>query len=215
MKFYFDYISPNAYIAWKEIGKLAKRFDQTIEPIPVLFAGLLKASERSGPAEIPLVRRWMFKNVLRKCAELDVPFAVPASHPFNPLLALRVTATNCSELCREALIETIFDAVWAKGQDVTDRAVVAELLTVAGLDSEECLSEAGSQEVKDRIRENTQAAFEEGVFGVPTVIVDDELFWGYDDFHYLERRLAGKDEFSAEEFEAFLAVSATAQRRAL
>ena len=75
VRFYFDYISPNAYVAWTQLPALVRRHGAAIEPIPVLFAGLLEAAGRLGPAEIPLQMRWMWKNVCRKAALLGIPFA--------------------------------------------------------------------------------------------------------------------------------------------
>ena len=91
IKFYFDYISHNAYIAWTQIDDLAKKYSRQIEPIPVLFAGLLNAHNQLGPAEVKAKRNWMLGNTLRKAAVLNIPLNPPASHPYNPLLSLRAS----------------------------------------------------------------------------------------------------------------------------
>jgi len=212
MKFYFDYISPYAYIAWTQIRALAAKYEQTIEPIPVLFAGMLQESGRLGPAETPLLRRWMWKNVMRKCAGLGIPLKPPATHPFNPLLPLRVTALEMGDDQREQLIDLIFAAVWANSQDVTDVQVVGPLLSQVGLDPESAFAQVQLPAVKQRIRENTAAAISNGAFGVPTMIVDGELFWGHDDFCYLETFLQGETSYDTAELEAWAAVKASASR---
>ncbi len=91
IRFLFDYISHNAYLAWTQIGVVAARHGREVEPEAVLFAGLLNAHGQLGPAEIPSKARWMMLDVARKARRLGVPIAPPASHPFPPLLALRVT----------------------------------------------------------------------------------------------------------------------------
>ena len=91
MKSYFDYISNNAYIAWTQIGEIAKKYERLLEPIPVLFAGLLNAHNQLGPAEVAAKLKWMIGNTLRKAALLQIPLNPPASHPFNPLLSLRAS----------------------------------------------------------------------------------------------------------------------------
>jgi len=111
LRFYFDYVSPNAYLAWTQLPALAERYDVAVEPVPVLFAGLLAAHDRMGPAEIPVVMRWMWKNILRKSAVLGVPFQPPAFHPFNPLLALRVSSLPLRPEEQRRLINALFQAV--------------------------------------------------------------------------------------------------------
>ena len=72
IKFYFDYISPNAYIAWTQIQKTAEKYGQSVEPIPVLYAGLLNTHNQAGPAEFPSKAKWMLGNTLRKAALLKI-----------------------------------------------------------------------------------------------------------------------------------------------
>ena len=212
MQFYFDYISPYAYIAWTQIRALATKYDRTVEPIPVLFAGMLQASGRLGPAETPLMRRWMWKNVMRKCAGLGIPLKPPATHPFNPLLALRVTALEMADDQREQLIDLIFAAIWANSQNVTDVQIVGPLLSQVGLEPKMAFEQVQSPAIKLQIRENTAAAISRGAFGVPTMVVDGELFWGHDDFCYLEAFLQGKARYDTAELEAWVAVKASASR---
>src|SRR2546428_14018053 len=88
VRFYFDYISSNAFLAWTQLPKLSDKYGFTIEPVPVLFAGLLEAHGQLGPAEIPAKVLWMAKNNVPKAALLGVPLNAPAFHPSNPLLAI-------------------------------------------------------------------------------------------------------------------------------
>ncbi|MGI9303876.1 MAG: 2-hydroxychromene-2-carboxylate isomerase [Gammaproteobacteria bacterium] len=193
IRFYFDYVSPNAYIAWTQLGELAGKYRCTVKPVPVLFAGLLNAYDQMGPAEIPAKYAWMAANMLRKTQQLGVPFNPPVFHPFNPLLALRVSSLDTPPATRDALVGALFSAVWVDAQDVTDNATVARIATAAGLDGAEAVRRGNDTEAKQRVRQQTDAAIAAGVFGVPTMIVGEELFWGYDDFAYLELYLQSKD----------------------
>jgi 2-hydroxychromene-2-carboxylate isomerase len=92
VRFYFDFISPYAYLASTQLDGIAARTQVTIERVPVLFAALLDAHGQKGPAEIPAKRRYTWKDVSRKCHAAGVPIAPPPSHPFNPLLGLRVAS---------------------------------------------------------------------------------------------------------------------------
>ena len=105
IRFYFDYESPNAYLAWTQLPKLAARYRATVEPVPILYAALLDAHGQLGPGEQPTKGRWMGKNMLRKAALLGVPLNPPAFLPFNPLLALRVSMLPPETQRRDALID--------------------------------------------------------------------------------------------------------------
>jgi 2-hydroxychromene-2-carboxylate isomerase len=193
IRFHFDYISNNAYLAWLELPKLAAKYGRRVEPVPTLFAGLLGAHGQLGPAEIPAKAAWMFRNTLRKAALLGVPLNAPVHHPFNPLLALRVSNAPNTEAERGRAISALFDAVWVQREHVSEPAVVARVLSAVGLDGARLVAEASAEPGKARLRADTDAAIARGVFGVPTMIVGDELFWGYDDFPMLELHLAGRD----------------------
>lgn len=206
IRFYFDYVSPNAYLAWTQLPGVADRHGFAIEPVPVLFAGLLEAYGQLGPAEVPAKLRWMFKNNLRKATLLGVAINPPAFHPFNPLLALRVSSLPLESPERWSLIGSLFRAVWVRGLHVSDAAVVAELADQIGLEGAALVSEAQHSTCKARLREQTDDAIARGVFGVPTMGVGNELFWGYDDFPHLELFLAGKDPLDATEWQKWSAI---------
>jgi 2-hydroxychromene-2-carboxylate isomerase len=201
LRFYFDYISSNAYLAWTQLPKLASRFDVEVEPIPVLFAGLLEAHGQLGPAEVLPKAWWMARNNLRKAALLGVPLEPPRHHPFSPLLSLRVSSLPLAREPRDALISALFEAVWVRGLHVSEPTVVESLATGLGLPGRQLVESAQQPEAKARLRAQTDAAIASGVFGVPTMIVEDELFWGYDDWPWLELFLAGKDPLDPRELE--------------
>ena len=191
--FYLDYISSNAYLAWLELPKLAARHGARVTPVPVLFAGLLEAHGQLGPAEVRPKALWMMRNNLRKAALLGVPLNPPRFHPFNPLLALRVSSLKLPDEERHALVTALFEAVWVRGLHVSEPDVLAEVARSVGLDGPRIVREAQAPETKARLRTQTDEAIAQGVFGVPVMIVGDELFWGYDDLPYLEHLLAGTD----------------------
>jgi 2-hydroxychromene-2-carboxylate isomerase len=200
IRFYFDYESPNAYLAWTQLPKLAQRYGFSIEPAPILYAALLDAHGQIGPGECPAKGRWMNKNLARKAVLLGVPLAAPAFLPFNPLLALRATLLPTDTRERDALIDALFRAVWVRGLHVSDTAVVERVADEIGLPGATLVAKAQTPEIKHQLRVRTDEAISRGVFGVPSMEVGDELFWGYDDFPYLELFLAGKDPIDAAEW---------------
>jgi len=213
MRFYFDYISSNAYLAWTQLPKLTAKYGVAIEPVPVLFAGLLEAGGQLGPAEIPAKSVWMAKNNARKAALLGVPLKPPAFHPFNPLMSLRVSSLQIDAADRQRLIDALFRAVWVHGLHVSEPAVVESVADEVGLAGAELVAAAQQPECKARLRTQTDDAIARGVFGVPSMEVGDELFWGYDDFPYLELLLAGKDPIDAAAWKTLPPPTASAMRK--
>ncbi|HYM48199.1 MAG TPA: 2-hydroxychromene-2-carboxylate isomerase [Burkholderiaceae bacterium] len=211
IRFYFDYVSPNAYLAWTQLPALAERHGAVIEPVPVLFAGLLEAHGQLGPAEVPAKMRWMWKNTLRKAAVLGVELNVPAFHPFNPLLALRISSSLVPDAQRR-LIDALFNAVWVRGLHVAEPAVVENIVNEMRLDGAALVAESQQAARKTALREQTDQAISGGVFGVPTMAVGDELFWGYDDLIFLERFLEGTDVIGREKWEDSALPQASAVR---
>ncbi len=213
LEFFFDYISPNAYLAWPQIRRIAAQYDRRLEPRPVLFAALLQAHGQAGPAEIRPKMSWMVRNCLRKAHSLGMELRAPASHPFNPLLALRVTRALQGSAQHAAVIDALFAATWAQSRDLSDPRTVHAVLTACGCEASRVIEHAGSDEMKLALRTDTDTAIARGVFGVPSVIAGSELFFGFDDLPWLERHLNGDDVFDAAEYDAWLEVQPSAWRR--
>jgi 2-hydroxychromene-2-carboxylate isomerase len=213
--FFFDYISHNAWLAWHQAPALARRHGLQLTPVPVLFGAMLSHYRQVGPAELPAKSSWMLRNVLRKARLHGIPIAPPASHPFNPLLALRATCAVDDEAARVRTVDRVFRATWAEGRAVQEPDVVRALLVELGLPADALLAAAASEPAKARLRENTEQALALGLFGVPTLAVRGELFWGFDDLEYLEMFLDGRDVLSADrgELEAWRQVRPTVERR--
>jgi 2-hydroxychromene-2-carboxylate isomerase len=193
IRFLFDYVSPYAYLASTQIRALAARHLRAVEAVPVLFAGMLDATGARGPAEIPAKKHYMHRDVDRLARSLGVPVEPPATHPFNPLIALR--ATGCLEEgeARWRFVDAVYRAAWVEGARVDDAGTVERLAAGAGLDGEALVQLASSAEAKARLREATAAAIAAGVFGVPTFLVDSELFWGVDSLALLDAYLRGAE----------------------
>jgi len=203
--FYFDYISHNAYLAWHALPQLAARHGYALRPVPVLFAGFLKAYGQLGPAEIPPKLDWMNRNNLRKAALLGIPFNAPARHPFNPLLLLRLTAADMDEPQRCALTGALLHGIWADALEPEDPAAIAHCLAAHGIEAAALIARAAEPAVKASVRANTDEAIARGAFGVPTMLVGTEVFWGYDDLPFLERFLAGDDPLAERDVAGFTA----------
>ncbi|MBA4740553.1 MAG: 2-hydroxychromene-2-carboxylate isomerase [Burkholderiales bacterium] len=183
---YLDFISPYAYLAFKEIERgLSKRVDFTYRPI--LFAGLLNHYGQLGPAEIPHRREWTFLQALWQGKEAGIPIQLPQSHPFNPLALLRLaiaetTSGNPSqETCNE-----IFEFVWNRGVDVTDENEFLALKNAITLERD-----LNDPTVKEQLKTNTEEAIANQVYGVPSFHYNNKIFWGNDSLKMLEAYIDG------------------------
>ncbi len=197
LDFYFDYLSPYAYLASLELPGLCERHAVELRARPVLFAGLLGHWGQRGPAEIPPKGRHAFRDCLRYALLRDIPLRSPRQHPFRPLTALRVSLVEVSGADQLRVIRALFEYGWASGGDLGDDTEIEAALDSAGLDGKELVARAGEPASKEQLREETKAAVGRGVFGIPTMIVQGELFWGLDQLRYVELFLEGKDPLAS------------------
>ena len=170
---YFDFVSPFSYLQCEQLPALESSI--RIRYRPVLFAALLAAHGHKGPAEIASKRRFTYRFVVWQAAKLGIPLKFPAAHPFNPLALLRLAIAAD---CEPSAVRRIFRFVWRDGRLGDLPIEWAELMSE--LDIPDAASRIASSEVKDALKKNTDDAIARGVFGVPTLAIGDELFWGVD-----------------------------------
>jgi 2-hydroxychromene-2-carboxylate isomerase len=210
---YFDFISPYAYLGFFRARDIAERRGLALALRPVLFAGLLNHWGQLGPAEIPAKRAWVFKDSLRSARLQGIPFRLPKFHPFNPLAALRLALPEVAGADQPKVVEAIFLAGWAKGLDLGSPEDLAAALAEAGLDASALLAKTGDPAVKEALRLRTEEAIARGIFGVPTVFVGDEMFWGADRLDHVELSLDGRDPLANVDLSDFIDPPRAADRR--
>jgi 2-hydroxychromene-2-carboxylate isomerase len=170
---YFDFISPFAYLQSERLDAISRKTHLRCRP--VLFAALLDAGGQKGPAEIPGKRAFTYKFVVWQARRLGIPLKFPHEHPFNPLRLLRL-AIACD--CRPDAVHRIFRFVWRDGRLPDLPIEWAELAHDLGMPDAD--ARIADPDVKDALRRNTDEAIARGVFGVPTLAIGGELFWGVD-----------------------------------
>lgn len=192
---WLDFISPYAYLAFEQLPQALQGLSYSMDYRPVLFAGLLKHHGQLGPAEIAGKRDWTYRQVLWLAHSQGVPMQIPAAHPFNPLGLLRL-ALACGDESGQVnryVCETVLRHVWRGGADAADPARLQAL--AAQLQPGQ---DPASDAVKTRLRANTDEAIAQGLFGVPTFVVDGKLFWGFDALPMLRAYLAGDAWFAGQ-----------------
>ena len=181
--FYFDPISPYAYLAFHALPAALQGHSVAIRYKPILFAALLQANGQKGPAEIPGKRDWTYRQVLWLAKQQGVAMALPTAHPFNPLALLRVLllGADASGCVNRYLAELALNHVWQSGGDPVDSQRLSALS--AAIESH-CAARgteiATPDAAKQQLRDNTDEALDRGVFGVPTACLDGLSFWGLD-----------------------------------
>ena len=172
-KWYFDFISPFAYFQAARFSKLPSELE--IEARPVVFGAILKHWRQLGPAEIPPKRRFVYRLFQWNADQMGIPFAMPPLHPFNPLPALRLCIAAGGQIEH---VRAVFDVIYGRGVQPDSAEGVQAIADALGIfDPEAAMSEVA---VKDQLRSNTEAAIADGAFGVPTFVVNGEVFWGDD-----------------------------------
>jgi 2-hydroxychromene-2-carboxylate isomerase len=195
IEFFLDFVSPFAYLAFERLPQVLEGCSYAVEYRPVLFAALLQHHGQKGPAEIESKRAWTFRHVHWLAAQQGTPMQTPAVHPFNPLALLRL-AVACGPNRR--VCEAIFRHVWAGGgADANDAARLAALAAELGP-----ARDAAGDDVKRELREATDAAIAQGVFGVPSYHCEGRLFWGLDALPMLRAAVAGDAWFDGPTWEA-------------
>lgn len=199
LTFYFDVISPYAFLALEALPEFLTGHSHSVTYKPILFAALLKHHGQLGPAEIAGKREWTYRQVQWLAQRQNTPLQMTATHPFNPLGLLRLalacaTPGELGELSPNRYVcETIFRHVWQGGADAADAGRLVELTRRLAP-----ARAPDSDEVKAALRANCDQAIAHGVFGVPTIEVDDKLFWGLDALPMLRDYLNAEGWFQTD-----------------
>lgn len=191
MRWYYDYISPYAYLQSTKLSQFSQL--QSVECVPILFAGLLNHWGNVGPAEIEPKRQWTFRNCLWLAQRDGIPLTPPRHHPFDPLPLLRLSIIHNSSI---ELVQRLFRYVWVEGNLPQDEAAFSALLDEVHTKPEELTCNT----VKQKLRENGLKAIERGIFGVPTVEYRDDIIWGYESNDMVLAALSGAKHYIAREF---------------
>jgi 2-hydroxychromene-2-carboxylate isomerase len=207
--FYFDFISPYAWLGFQAQPEALQGISHRVHCKPVLFGAMLKHHGQLGPAEIPAKRDWTYRQVQWLARQQGVDLQMPAAHPFNPLALLRLAVASQSDgPPNRYATEQIFRHVWCTGLDAADPDRLAVLAA-----SIAPVQDPQSAQVKQQLQTWTQEALALGVFGVPTWVVDGKVFWGQDALPMLRAYLLGDDWFSGPGWNGVSAIAVGIRRQ--
>ncbi len=205
-EWFFDFISPFSYLQLRKVREWRHRLE--ITPIPIAFGAVLNHTGTLGPAEVPGKREHMYRHIVWQAEREGIALKFPPAHPFNPLVALR--------LCIAAgttwdSIEIIFDHIWREGRTAVSAVDLTDIARRLGIDDAE--KAVADPTVKAQLRANTDNAIAAGVFGVPTLRVGGEMFWGNDTSMMVEEWLADPQRFASSEYQRIGTLPLGVERR--
>jgi 2-hydroxychromene-2-carboxylate isomerase len=192
-EWFFDFISPFSYLQLDKVQAWRQRLN--ITPVPIAFGAVLNHTGALGPAEVAGKREHMYRHIQWQAERDGITLKFPPAHPFNPLVALR--------LCIAAgttwdSVDAIFRHIWRDGRSGVSAEDFADVGRALGVhDVEKSVSDAA---VKSQLRSNTDAAIAAGIFGVPTLRVGGELFWGNDASGMIDEWLDDPQRFASPEY---------------
>jgi 2-hydroxychromene-2-carboxylate isomerase len=205
-RWFFDLVSPFSFLHFEQFHNLPANLK--VEFVPVLFAGLLNHWEQKGPAEIPTKRIYTYRYVTWLAQSLGIPFKVPPSHPFNSLPALRLLMAAGPI---QANVATAFDMIWKEARDLQEPKEIAELGKRMGIKN--VPAALMNETIKSKLRANTDDAISKGIFGVPTFLIGDVIFWGQDSLDMMLDYLRDPGVFETPEMQRALTLPVGASRR--
>jgi 2-hydroxychromene-2-carboxylate isomerase len=179
--FYYDIVSPFAYLYIKQRQRLEKKLE--ITPVPILLGGLLRAADNKGPGEVAAKRPHTYQFCVWQAEKLGIPFRFPEHHPFMTVAPQRLLVEKNADW---SMVERAFDYVWVEGKD--PNLSWSEFCLYLGLPDD--TAKPDSPEIKAQLISNTNQAKIAGAFGVPALIVNQHCFWGVDTIDWVLDYLA-------------------------
>ena len=190
--FYFDLASPYAYLGSLQIDELAARHGRTVRWRPIMLGAMFKAVGTGPLMQYPLKGDYSARDLVRCARLLDVPIKMPPGFPHFTLPAARgfywLEQTGAADTAK-ALAQAFYAAYFGEGRDVSGADETAIIAAGLGVEREAFLAAIQDPDIKARLKDETNAALERGVFGAPFFFSDDEPFWGHDRMDQLERWL--------------------------
>lgn len=189
--FYYDIVSPFAYLYIKQRHRLEKQLQ--ISPVPVLLGGLLRATDNKGPGEVAAKRPHTYQFCVWQAEKLGIPFRFPEHHPFITVAPQRLLVQEQADW---PMVERAFEYIWMEGKD--PNLSWSEFCAYLGLPAD--TPKPDDQAVKAKLISNTEEAKANGAFGVPALIVNQRCFWGLDTIDWVLDYLARPGMFDESSY---------------
>ena len=195
VKFYYDLVSPYSYLAHREVSRICGENGAELSLKPMLLGAVHNAVGLQAPIEIEAKARYQARDIRRWAEHYGLPMDFPEPFPFRTLKTMRAAMFLKERGELEAFTREAFALYWEEGgapmglQQVDEDGPVSEAARRIGADPDEVLAGASAPEAKEALKAATGEAVERGVFGAPAFFVGEEMFWGNDRLHFVEKAL--------------------------
>lgn len=197
VEFLFDFCSPNAFLAHKMLPHIAQSYAVTVTSRPVLLATVFKATNNQSPFEAFSENRrkstYLIHDLHRYARRRGLSFHMSPHFPLNTKFAMRGATYASGKSWENQYLDAIFDAIWIHGQKIGDLNVLMDVVQEHNLPTRKIREAIGSSEIKQKLKEQTKSAVRRGVFGVPSIFVGSEMFFGRNSLCNVELELSQPD----------------------
>ena len=184
-EFYFDFISPYSFLAHKQIRKIEKENAVKIKYMPIFLGGLHNLTGIKAPGFIPIKAKYMIKDCKLWAEKYDIIFKFNNYFPIKTLDLMRCVLVAEKKNFAQSFINKVFDAIWKDGLNLNDNIIVEKLLKNLGINPKTFLMEAVDPKIKNELKKRTDDAYKKGIFGTPSFIVNNKIFWGQDRLEFV------------------------------
>ena len=178
--FYFDFISPYSFLAHKEIVKIEKKNSIKIRYKPILLGGLHNLHGIKAPAFIPAKAKHMIRDCKLIAEKNKIRFKFNSYFPIKSLNLMRGVFVAEEDNFKAYYIDNIFNAIWQDGLNMNDESIIIKILKNLDINPKTFLLRTSSSSIKDLLRKKTSEAYDKGIFGAPTFVSNNKIFWGQD-----------------------------------
>ena len=178
--FFFDFASPYSYLAHKQIKKIEIENNIKINYMPIFLGGIFKLAEIKAPAFIPSKAKFMIKDCKLFAEKYNIKFKFNSFFPIQSLNLMRGVLIAEKKNKSDNYIDKFFDSCWKDGLNLNDQIIIDKILTELKFDPNNFKFEISKQNIKDELKNKTEDAYSKGVFGAPTFLINNKIFWGQD-----------------------------------
>mgnify|MGYP001964624140 FL=1 len=178
--FYFDFVSPYSFLAHKQIRKIEKKEGIKIRYKPILVGGLHNLHGIKAPAFIPAKAKHMIRDCKLIAVKNAVKFKFNSYFPIRSLNLMRGVFVAEEDNIKSYYVDSIFNTIWQDGLNMNDQVIIEKVLKNLNVNPKTFILRSTSSQIKESLRKKTNDAYEKGIFGAPTFIVNNKIFWGQD-----------------------------------
>lgn len=209
LPFFFDFASPYSYLTWKVLTQRIKELEArglVLEPRPLMMGSLVTRYVDKGPAQIPPKRDFLFRQALRLAKLYHIELNVPSQLLFNPMLILRLGLKEISCEYQFEVIDHLFKALWVHGLSVDDPEVISSHLSTVFNSSlvEQWIQATSGTVARSGLKNHLKQAIDAGCFGVPSLVFQDEIFWGLESIDFFFKQIKGEQTYNEAQMSKFL-----------